>query len=528
MNDQTRKKRRKTEHAKRGNVTGIDAKIAPKNLARQNSLAGVQVNRVYLSNNAMASVILQQNYDDAKPFPHVSFPNFLVDTEEANDINKCFLHPLLNELMNLNYNVKSNDLYDFFQSDDMNQLNPVDFPFTCRLRELLYSEAMIKLVENLTKTSLDKNKVDMSAAIYRNGGYLECHDDKLDSRSVAYIIYLVDEDWSEADGGALELLEMNEDDHESEPLHHVGKKCIPKWNSFTFFKVCDQSYHRVAEVTSSKPRLTISGWYHHRIQGGKTSENANRSDKPDDIVYSPLQSLLGSETKAPNPVADDFENSYLAQFINEEYLKEKALKNFCEYFCDNSMIELRSFLKAEVYNKVLKLADSRCSSKCKGVTGFLVGPPQKQRYYRLDDSENHLIGDLESLFKSKIFAKYLQKITSLLIDKCNTETRYFTNGCYTLCYDGKTSKNASPILDCFFTITKPGDDDKWQDCMSGYVCYVAGDDELLTIDSKFNTLSMVLRDGGVMSFVKRLSKAAPSHKIDIKTCYTLISDESED
>ena len=43
--------------------------------------------------------------------------------------------------------------------------------------------------------------------IRRSGGYLECHDDRLDSRCVAYILYLVD-DWSEDDGGELQLLEM--------------------------------------------------------------------------------------------------------------------------------------------------------------------------------------------------------------------------------------------------------------------------------------------------------------------------------
>ena len=41
----------------------------------------------------------------------------------------------------------------------------------------------------------------MSSAIYSDAHYLLCHDDELEGRRIAYIIYLTPEDWTEADGG---------------------------------------------------------------------------------------------------------------------------------------------------------------------------------------------------------------------------------------------------------------------------------------------------------------------------------------
>lgn len=38
---------------------------------------------------------------------------------------------------------------------------------------------------------------------------LLCHDDKLEGRRIAFILYLVPEDWSEEDGGHLELYGVN-------------------------------------------------------------------------------------------------------------------------------------------------------------------------------------------------------------------------------------------------------------------------------------------------------------------------------
>ena len=90
-----------------------------------------------------------------------------------------------------------------------------------------------------------------------------CHDDVIGNRLVSFVLYLVDEDWSEEDGGAFELFPVVDGEPSPIPCNRVD--C--KWNSLLLFKVePGKSHHAVAEVLGDKPRLTISGWYHAREQ----------------------------------------------------------------------------------------------------------------------------------------------------------------------------------------------------------------------------------------------------------------------
>jgi len=88
---------------------------------------------------------------------------------------------------------------------------------------------------------------------------LLCHDDELEGRRIAYILYLVDENWEKSDGGSLDLFSVNSDNQPTSIVSSV----IPQWNSFAFFAVTPSSFHQVAEVmTKSKCRLSVSGWFH--------------------------------------------------------------------------------------------------------------------------------------------------------------------------------------------------------------------------------------------------------------------------
>jgi len=91
-----------------------------------------------------------------------------------------------------------------------------------------------------------------------------CHDDELEGRRIAYILYLVDDDWSSAgnnihltnigvflvlvlflneflDGGTLDLFNVDE---RNQPDTIVTSLC-PQWNSFAFFTVTPTSFHQV-------------------------------------------------------------------------------------------------------------------------------------------------------------------------------------------------------------------------------------------------------------------------------------------
>lgn len=82
-----------------------------------------------------------------------------------------------------------------------------------KLRDTLYSAAFRLFVSHVTGSPPLTDRVDCSCNIYPEGGHLLCHDDVIGTRCVSYILYLTDPEleWTEADGGALELYPIGPD-----------------------------------------------------------------------------------------------------------------------------------------------------------------------------------------------------------------------------------------------------------------------------------------------------------------------------
>jgi prolyl 3-hydroxylase /prolyl 3,4-dihydroxylase len=76
-----------------------------------------------------------------------------------------------------------------------------DSPSVALFRDLLTDSSFHEWMTGVTGVEGILPVVDMFGAIYQDGSYLQCHDDKLEGRRIAYIYYLVPEDWSAEDGG---------------------------------------------------------------------------------------------------------------------------------------------------------------------------------------------------------------------------------------------------------------------------------------------------------------------------------------
>ncbi len=78
---------------------------------------------------------------------------------------------------------------------------------------MLYN-SIRRLVEDLTGIELS-SKTDVTSSKYEHTDYLLCHDDDIHDdttehgRRIAFIYYLVPDDWTEADGGCLDLFKVN-------------------------------------------------------------------------------------------------------------------------------------------------------------------------------------------------------------------------------------------------------------------------------------------------------------------------------
>lgn len=185
---------------------------------------------------------LQHRFSKAKPFPHVVIENFLKD-----------YWSLLGALQREHFVRKDTDLFSFSQT--RNLFYSKDSVIRDAVK-MFSSQQFSSLISQITGIKLKQGAIDVSGALYENTDYLLCHDDKLEGRKVAFILYL-SESFTAADGGALVFLSANG--------RHPGKKVIaypPLQNSLMIFAVSDKSWHEVEEVLSDKKRYTIGGWLH--------------------------------------------------------------------------------------------------------------------------------------------------------------------------------------------------------------------------------------------------------------------------
>lgn len=133
------------------------------------------------------------------------------------------------------------------------------------LRDLcgaLFSRQWFAQVERIIGRpgGLDEDVIDFAAQRYDQGDYLLCHDDRLEDRRVAFVLYLVDPSWSgEKDGGQLEFLYT---DPWGRPDGSKRQIVVPRWNTLVFFEVAMMSHHQICEILGNLPRLSLAGWFH--------------------------------------------------------------------------------------------------------------------------------------------------------------------------------------------------------------------------------------------------------------------------
>ncbi|KAF9187499.1 hypothetical protein BGZ51_001113 [Haplosporangium sp. Z 767] len=439
------------------------------------------------------------------PYPTASLPNFLQ--------SKPYLKALREELLSEEYYHKSNDLYEFYQSEDLRLSRK---PHIAALKNAIYSQEFFSMMSSLTGIDLDPSVIDLNGNQYHEGCYLLCHDDDIknekEGRRIAFILYLVDEDWCAADGGALDLFKCNETGYPVE----VAQSLVPVRNTLAFFELSSVSFHQVAEVLSrDKSRISISGWFH-----------------------GPLQTKLVSKTMPFEPFSQESATS-LEDLLNPDYLSKSAIENICNVFLDQSSIELQKFLRPEVYASLLKeleaMGHEEGEQTEKPLWDEKMGPRHVRNYARVSHRNQSRIpvtlARVQQLFSSTVFEKYLKKITNLSLLNCNTELRMFKKGSYTLLHDHALEKNGLDVVFSFPYLTTqqqqgPGEwDEKWG---AGATHYVADKANLLTLYPRHNTLTIVLRDEGTLRFIRYLSsRVGDARRRELSVLYT-VNDDDED
>lgn len=197
------------------------------------------INGKYLDKNKIDQ--LKKNFKKAKPYSYLELKDFFVE-DRAIDI--------LRELIKLRFYEKDADLFHFYQT---NNIAAIKNKKLAEFRNFLASKEFLSFMNKLTGLEFKLGQVDLHGSMYSNTDHLLCHDDQLEGRSIAFLLYLTN--MGPKDGGSLNLLDKKQ---------KKAKKLIPKFNSFTFFHVSPISFHEVEEVVVEKQRIAIGGWFHDK------------------------------------------------------------------------------------------------------------------------------------------------------------------------------------------------------------------------------------------------------------------------
>ncbi|XP_071381307.1 prolyl 3-hydroxylase OGFOD1 isoform X1 [Centroberyx affinis] len=461
---------------------------------------------------------------DCHPFPHCIIQNFIS--------SETFVENLQRELLDLNFHEKSNDLYKFKQSDDLRKRTE---PHISGLRAALFGRFRSWLGEVLD-VELEPT-VDISCAKYQYTDVLLCHDDELEGRRVAFILYLVPP-WQSSDGGTLDLFTT---DSHFQP-QSIAKSLVPSLNTLVLFEVSPVSFHQVSEVLSEdKCRLSLSGWFH-----GPSLERPPRHIEP------PIP-------RSPHLPRDE---TLLLEWVNPVYLDISYQEQIQEEFEDSSEIQLKDFLKEEKFLEVsesLRLAQVKwtrrgpANKRCYEVASLDTLPPclsacwellRSEAFFLLlsnftglrlhylcpndeddekedgakEEEEQESTRDGEatgSLTDSSSTNKSREK--ELSTPECFGELRRWSHGDYTLLHDGEAAR-AEYALDLIL----PFGCSDWQSEFGGFTSYVANeeDEELLTVYPEDNSLALVYRDKETLKFVKHINHKGSSQPPGNSTCRT--------
>lgn len=268
---------------------------------------------------------------------------------------------------------------------------------------------------------------------------------------------------------------------------------------------------------------------------------------------------------------------YLSTLLNPAYLTAPTLAHLRTQFIETSQLLLANFLSTDVAAELETLITAEEKSLQDGrrvqiggrwvdrILGHdsgekegewsIIGPPHIQRFAALSSGPSTdntsrlttLLREIQALFVSPQFRSLLAALTSLIPLSHTTQIRRFRPSLdYTLARGEPATGEAKLDLGLNLTpvhLLSPSDAEKWEGGeKGGWELWLAGDDEggdeatyggaqkghkeggepgeeedatLLAFEPGWNRLSLVLRDPGVLKFVKYVSAGAPGSRWDI-------------
>ncbi|KAK8761393.1 hypothetical protein V5799_027340 [Amblyomma americanum] len=418
--------------------------------------------------------------------------------------NVCILHNLLadadcvdslkNELFDIEFHAKDNDLYKFHQSDDLQNFGT---PYIHAFRKCL-ERTLAPWLRDVTGIPLD-GTISLTCSKYSYTDVLLCHDDELEGRRIAFILYLTPS-WSSTDGGSLDLFDV---DSNGQP-RDIVRSIDPRFNSLAFFEVSPVSFHQVAEVLSEdKVRISVGGWFH----GPPVIRPAPYIEPP-------------SERLKPCHVEEDVFRSW----INPIYLADSIAEEVRRQFKDNSEIQLQGFLQED------KCRDLEAALSDPDVLWSQRGPRNHRWTLENPTPLPPVVEECLKVFRSEAMFLILSNLTGLKLHPlstasdsgsddddsdaaaenavggssacCTQAVRKWSHGTYTLAHDHDRSAEECRLDAVLYLNCKD-----WKLEYGGSTVYIVKgeEEEVLTLSPACNSLALVYKDDGLFQFVKHIN-----------------------
>jgi len=184
-----------------------------------------------------------KEFEKGKPFPHVVCDGF---------VRKERIASLIRGLEKEGFAEKRADLFHFLQTKD---LHGAKDKVLKGMVQLLDSADFASYLTQITGVKVKVGASDVFGSCYTDTHYLLCHDDRLEGRKLAFILYLTT--LREGQGGALVL----RNDIRGKPGSRV-LRIHPRAGRLVVFAVSRKSWHAVEEILSPVKRYAIGGWLH--------------------------------------------------------------------------------------------------------------------------------------------------------------------------------------------------------------------------------------------------------------------------
>eukprot|EP01134_Creolimax_fragrantissima_P001980 CFRG1980T1 len=449
------------------------------------------------------------------PFRIISIKNVMEDQQyTVNDSSTTldtttFLSHVRADLETIPHKENHNDLYYFLQSRD---LKDCTLPYVSMLRNWLYADVRT-LCESLTGFKLDPNTLNLFSARYPSTGRLLCHDDQLEGRAIAFIIYLSAEDWRKEEGGALEVFDTMKADTQSDhddrpkPTSAPSLGLSPSWNTFSCFEVSKNSFHQVQEVLGERTRYSIGGWY-FKANGGVIPNLQQKSIKSD------AKTIPGEGSEFV--VEEKRSTINLAEWINPVYLQESSKRNISDKFVEESSIQLKNFLLQDKYESVAKALKEEERLNNEDSFWTINVTPIIARYASPVGATDELT-HIKNLISSTEFVDFVNAIAGLEVTKGITRVRKFAHGDFTLLPNGDTHRETECLEVSLVFSSK---DKHWDAKWGGVKTYLVEGEEVISICPDANTLSLVFRSEETERFVQYIDhRAGDCSYVDVEAIY---------